>query len=992
MASSNTLIQELYPAIFENCQFGLVVLDTQENVIDWNDWVTKFSGRKLEDIKGKQLQDIFPLAMSGSLGRAVKLALSRGMSSVISHTLNPNILPLFSVSGAAIDQQLKVQPLNVNEHNRLCLIQITDITAAVKRDKQLLENLAEMNFQKSALDQHAIVAITDAKGTITYVNDLFCHISQYSREELLGNNHRLINSGVHPKEFFRDMFHSITRGKIWAGDICNRAKNGDLYWVSTTIVPDMGKDGKPKRYFAIRADVTKLKRAEEAANAAAIAKSQFLANMSHEIRTPMNAMLGLTRQVLETELTHDQRDQLNKVSTSSQALVCIINDILDFSRFESGYMVLEQVPVKLEAVLMEVSNLFGAQIDEKGIELFVEIDPDTPLYISGDALRLAQILNNLLGNAVKFTDHGEIYVSVQTERRDAESLLLSFTVKDTGIGISPEHIKLLFKPFVQADNSTTRKFGGSGLGLSIVKKLVELMGGDIEVNSVFGHGSTFKFTIKAGRVPDEMRLPYKVHHDLQRLRGKRVLVVDDQETSRHILSRLLTAWGIQSVTAESGDEALLLIAQADWENQPFYAVLLDWRMPGKNGLEVATEIKRQLKGRGKDVELKLLMVTAYDKQALLNSSGVECVDGVLNKPIVPSVLFDALLRRQIPQNKDLDKHTDRTFNGLRVLLVEDHDLNQEVAANFMKKRGVAVTVASHGGEAVEIIKHKTFDLVFMDLHMPVMGGIEATQLIRELPQGRNLPIVAMTAAVLEEDRKKCADAGMDDFISKPVEPKDLLRVMSRYFLVSDQAELANSTVLRNESILDLARGLHRLDGDKVLQQRLLLHFSERCQFIAKRFETLISDADTEALIELIHGLKGVSANLGAVGLAEACRRVLEEVKVGGKLSRAHFEATLLETRTQIQQYLMDYTPPNMDKQVAESVSITEFLGELERFISKQEVIPDDLQALLAQLADSELPYSPGLRQLQHYLSHFDHQGAGEVLTVLMSNFTNKHDE
>jgi PAS domain S-box-containing protein len=992
MTNGNARIHEIYQAIFENCQLGLIVIDSDQNIVDWNRWVTKFSGLTFEAIQGRPLRAIFPDAMQGSLGRAVSLALSHGMSSVISHTLNPNTLPLFAISGAAIDQQLKVQPLDVDKRNRLCLIQINDITAAVKRDKQLLENLAEMNYQKYALDQHAIVAITDVKGTITYVNDLFCRISQYSREELLGNNHRLINSGLHSKEFFRDMFRSITKGNVWTGDICNRAKNGDLYWVFTTIVPNMGKDGKPKRYFAMRADISKLKCAEAAANAAAIAKSQFLANMSHEIRTPMNAILGLTRQVMETELTQDQRDQLNKVSKSSQALVCIINDILDFSRFESGYMVLEQAPIKLEAVLMEVSNLFGAQIDEKGIELFVEIDPDTPLYIKGDALRLAQILNNLIGNAVKFTDHGEIMLSVQTESRDSESIVLRFKVRDTGIGILPEHIKLLFNPFVQADNSTTRKFGGSGLGLSIVKKLVELMGGKIEVNSVLGHGSTFTFTIKAGIVPDEMQIPYKVHRDLQRLQGKRVLVVDDQATSRHILSRLLTAWGIQAVTAESGDDALLLIGQANRDSQSFYAVLLDLCMPGMNGLDVAAEISRQLKQQGREATLKLLMVRAYDKQILLSRPGAEWVDAVLTKPIAPSLLFDALLRRQVARNQDVGKQIARRFNGLRVLLVEDHDLNQEVAANFMKKRGVDVTVAAHGGEALEIIQQESFDLVLMDLHMPVMGGIEATQLIRALPQGRNLPIVAMTAAVLEEDRQKCTDAGMDDFISKPVEPEDLVRVMSRYFWVSDEAELEKSLAQRNELLLDLAQGLHRLDGDTALQQRLLLNFSARCQEVAKRFEVLISEADTQALIDLIHGLKGVSANLGAVGLADACHRLLEEMKVGEMLSRTHFAVTLAETLAQLQQYLADYTPPPVNSQVAELVSIPAFLAELERFICNQEVIPDDLLDLLSQLADAKLPSSPGLRQLQQQLSNFNHQAAGVIIKALLSNPAVQHVE
>ena len=734
--------------------------------------------------------------------------------------------------------------------------------------------------------------VVDAHGVIQLANARTETLFGYPRAELVGEHvEKLVPIDVrdrHPA--LRESFHRAPAAREMGagGELRAVRKDGSLFPVEIGLSPLPERSGLgPEVAVSIR-DITerkeqegRLELAKARAEEATEMKSMFLANMSHEIRTPMNAIIGLSHLALKTSLDPRQRDYVKKVHDAGTSLLAILNDVLDFSKIEAGRLDLETTEFTLDEVIGTVTTFTAQKAHEKGLEFLAHVAPGIPERLLGDPLRLGQILTNFVNNAVKFTETGEVRLDISELERAGDEVQLKFSVRDTGIGMTPAQAAKLFQPFTQADMSTTRKHGGTGLGLTICRRLVELMGGRIWLDSVPGVGSTFFFTVRlrvaaarsTGRVVPE------------RLATLRALVVDDNAAAREILQEPLASMIGRVDEVASGKEALAAIRQEDGV-EPYDVVFMDWRMPGLDGLEASRRIKS-------DSSLArppaIVLVTAFGRDEIRREAERLELDGFLVKPVTRSMLVDTLVGL-FAEIGDGAIATSATADGAalkdaRILLAEDNEINQQIAVELLEGAGAKVTVAKNGREAVETLfggGAAAFDVVLMDVQMPEMDGYQATARIRSDARFASLPIVAMTAHATVEERERCLSAGMVDHVAKPIDPDVLIGTVARF--VGSTAPVPVSRETGETVALDEEDGLRRVRGNRVLYAKLVRRFVEDQGSAVDQIAAATSRGDAELALRLAHTLKGVAGNIGAKLVQTAAGKLENDLRDGSDAS------------------------------------------------------------------------------------------------------------
>ena len=737
------------------------------------------------------------------------------------------------------------------------------------------------------------------------------------------------NRSLHPDDrervsaAYREAHHS---GQTFTEEYRIARKDGGYVYWSDRGRPIYNHKGVVIKFIGACTDITErkqreeeLRKAKEGAEAANHAKSQFMANMSHEIRTPMNGIMGMTSLALDTELTREQRSLLNTVKESSDTLLTLINDILDFSKIEAGKLTLEPVEFDLRHSLEDALLAVALRAHQKGLELACHLPPDVPDALVGDPGRLRQVVLNLVGNAIKFTARGEVVVDVRLKSQNEHGVTLHFTVSDTGIGIPPEKQRMIFEPFTQADGSTTRTYGGTGLGLAISTQLVGLMGGRIWVESEAGEGSRFQFIARFTLQENPVARPAQTQVTLKDLPA---LVVDDTAVNRQILEEFLSQWNMKPVLVDGSAAALAELARAASTGQPYPLVLLDAMMPQEDGFTLARKIKENPR-LAKAVVMMLSSANPVADSARCRELGISVY---LTKPVRQSELLDAIMSalgdERLPKASltlSAAEPVRKSSRSLRVLLAEDNPVNQRLAVRIMEKWGHSVAVAGNGRKALELWEKETFDLILMDVQMPQMSGLEATAAIREReknrtgsvngidyspsfekcsipltdPIARRIPIIAMTAHAMEGDREKCLAAGMDQYVSKPIDQKRLFEVVEGFCAARPCSESLIMNQPDQELNFDPGAALKRVDGDRELLREIAGLFFEDTPRLVAEVRNAIQRGDGKALERSAHTLKGSIGNFGARTAFEAAFS-LEQMGRNGDFARASEAFTQLE--------------------------------------------------------------------------------------------------
>jgi len=833
------------------------------------------------------------LAAMGSFALLISLLVALLVASRLQKSITSPILELARTAFAIAvnkDYSVRVAPKTGDEigflyeqFNRM-LEQIQDRDTDLGRaHAELEQRVAERTAFLSALIDGSplAIAVTNQDGITRSVNPAFTRMFGYSAEEMTGAD---LDDMVAPGELHNEA-REITQGRVAGGSIQlvtrRQRKDGSFVDVEIHGVP-LRVNAKVLGGFALYQDITERKRADEAlrrakeqAEEANQAKSEFLANMSHEIRTPMNGILGMTQLALETPLSGEQREYLSMVKSSADSLLTLLNDILDFSKIEAGKLDLDLSPFALRESMGEALKALGHLAHRKGLELAWRVDADVPEWLIGDMARLRQIGVNLVANAIKFTERGEVVVSVSAKNRTPEGLGLHFSVRDTGIGIPAEKQKLIFAAFTQADTSTTRKYGGTGLGLAISQRLVKMMGGVISVESEPGKGSVFHVTVPLG-FPGAAFVPPAAIEPGE-LRGLRALVVDDNETNRLILTEMLSQWGMAPEQTASADEAMRILKRESLGSNPFRVAVIDAHMPEMDGFMLAEHVKNT----PTISSLIMLMLSSSTHSINMERGRQAGIAMFLTKPVQPSELLNAILNAVANPHGVLPRvqpapQPAQTPCPMRILLAEDNEVNRRLAMRLLEKRGCTIVVAVNGVEALAAVEREKIDLVLMDVQMPEMDGLEAMRAIREKEKvsGKHLPIISVTAHVMKGDREKCIEAGADDYVPKPLQPGELFAAIERVRSGSRQNEETRAAEPAATDDLNPTELLERVQGDRELLAEIVQLFDDGLPAILRGLHESIARNDTAEFARAGHTLKGSVGNFGR----QAAYRAVEQME------------------------------------------------------------------------------------------------------------------
>lgn len=932
--------------IIDTAKNGIIVIDSQGLINEFSPAAQGIFGYTKEEVFGKNANMLMPDSSDLEHDQNLRDLNQGGPTELVG---KQTVVRARRKDGSLFPMDISLNSAVVNG-NPIFVAVLSDITERKAMEDEIRKS--RERYQRLVEDLAGRFAIFSHKpsGEILFIGESVLSVLGLPRGKVIGRRlQEVVNWEPGVVERAEAAFlDALQRGQTALEiEMAYTQADGTRHELLNSMHPVFNKDGELETIEGIIEDITSRKavakalaEAKEEAEQATRAKSDFLANMSHEIRTPMNAIMGLSHLALQSDLSDKQRNYIEKVHVSAENLLGILNDILDFSKIEAGRMDMESIEFFLGEVFEHIAGVLGLRAQESGLQLMFDLPSDLPSALVGDPLRLGQVLLNLGNNAIKFTPRGEVVISVRSEEEIEEEVALRFSVRDTGIGMTEEQRGRLFQQFSQADTSTTRKYGGTGLGLVISKKLTEMMGGRIWVESESGVGSTFHFTV---RLKKQARPPkWDEYLDIHPLH---VLVVDDNSTARTIFAKMLAGFGFSFDQVDSAEAGLTLLEEQ--EGNRFYDfAILDWDMPGVAGGDMV----RAMKTRPAISQIpKIIFVSAYGTFNLENETRDEpAVVGALSKPILPSTLLDTIMvaehgiaqraTRAGGRQNGLGRIT-ATLNQARVLLVEDNEINQDVAVDLLVSKGIACKVANNGEEALEMLEREPFDCVLMDCQMPVMDGYTATREIRKIDRFKKLPIIAMTANVMSGDREKSMEAGMNDHIGKPIRVQELFMTLGKWVKPSEErtvSALPEITMdLSGLQGIDVVAGLRFAQGKESLYRSLLGKFLHNYERFVDDFESACRSDDDTAAERCAHTLKGVAATIGATRVSEralalesACSRRKPDAQIDRLLRAVEEElAPVIETLKRLGEL-----PDSVAGPVAEKGELSEetlnCLGEL----------------------------------------------------------------